>query len=135
MKLASIRIITTEAETLTAFYEKITGTEATRYTRDFAEIKTPAATLAIGSIRTLQFFAAEHLLKPAENRTCIIEFSVDDVDREYQRIKNGLSVTVIQPPTLMPWGNKSFLFRDPDDNIVNFFTPVSREALEKFNAE
>jgi hypothetical protein len=25
------------------------------------------------------------------------------------------------------------LFRDPDGNLINFFTPVSAEAIKKFN--
>jgi hypothetical protein len=32
----------------------------------------------------------------------------------------------------MPWGNRSLLFRDPDGNLVNFFTPVTPAAIEKF---
>ena len=35
----------------------------------------------------------------------------------------------------MPWGNRSLLFRDPDGNLINFFTPVSAEAIKKFNNE
>ncbi len=31
----------------------------------------------------------------------------------------------------MPWGNRSLLFRDPDGNLVNFFTPVTPAAIEK----
>ncbi len=27
-----------------------------------------------------------------------------------------------QQPTDQPWGNRAMLFRDPDGNIVNFFT-------------
>jgi hypothetical protein len=34
----------------------------------------------------------------------------------------------------MPWGNRSLLVRDPDGNLVNFFTPVTPEAKEKFAA-
>jgi hypothetical protein len=33
----------------------------------------------------------------------------------------------------MPWGNRSLLFRDPDRNLINFFTPVSADAIKKFN--
>jgi hypothetical protein len=33
----------------------------------------------------------------------------------------------------MPWGNRSLLLRDPDGNLVNFFTPVSAEAIRKFD--
>jgi hypothetical protein len=33
----------------------------------------------------------------------------------------------------MPWGNRSILFRDPDGNLVNLFTPVTEEAIERFS--
>lgn len=32
----------------------------------------------------------------------------------------------------MPWGNRSLLFRDPAGNLINFFTPVTPEAIAKF---
>jgi Glyoxalase/Bleomycin resistance protein/Dioxygenase superfamily len=38
----------------------------------------------------------------------------------------------VSEPTTMPWGNRSLLFRDPDGNLVNFFTPVTPAAIEKF---
>ena len=38
----------------------------------------------------------------------------------------------VNEPTTMPWGNRSLLFRDPDGNLVNFFTPVTPEAVAKF---
>jgi hypothetical protein len=31
----------------------------------------------------------------------------------------------------MPWGNRSTLFRDPDGNLVNLFTPVSADAIAR----
>jgi hypothetical protein len=33
----------------------------------------------------------------------------------------------------MPWGNRSILFRDPDGNLINFFTPVTEEAIKKLS--
>ncbi|GEN74277.1 VOC family protein [Chryseobacterium hagamense] len=134
MKLTSLRIITADASSLAGFYEKVTGLEAIRYTEDFAEIKTPVATLAIGSTRTLQLFGGEDIAEAAANRTAIIEFLVDDVDEVSDRLKNDASIPVVQEPTTMPWGNRSLLVRDPDGNLVNFFTPVSKEAVEKFGA-
>jgi uncharacterized glyoxalase superfamily protein PhnB len=55
---------------------------------------------------------------------------VDDVDEEFQRLSKHIS-EFIQEPTLMPWGNRSMLFNDPDGNVVNFFTPVTAEALQR----
>lgn len=132
MNLVSIRIITAQIESLVKFYEQITGVPAIQYTPDFAELKTSTATLAIGSTKTLQFFGGESVAQPAENRTAIIEFMVEDVDQEFNRLKNVLSPYIVQEPTTMTWGNKSLLFRDPDGNLVNFFTPVTKESVEKF---
>jgi catechol 2,3-dioxygenase-like lactoylglutathione lyase family enzyme len=69
--------------------------------------------------------------RPADNHTVIIEFLVDDVDKAHQELA-GLIDDVVQEPTTMPWGNRSLLFRDPDGNLVNFFTPVTPAAIEKF---
>jgi predicted enzyme related to lactoylglutathione lyase len=131
MNFVSIRIITADIERLARFYEQITGISVTMYTEDFGELKTPACTLAIGSTRTLQLFGGD-VARPADNHTAIIEFRVDNVDHKYERLKKVFS-EFVQEPTTMPWGNRSLLFRDPDGNLINFFTPVSAEAIKKFN--
>ena len=131
MNLVSMRVITNDVERLISFYENISGVAATRYTPDFAELTTSRGTLAIGSTRTLSLFHAEDQIKPEANRSVILEFLVEDVDAEFARLKSRLS-DVIQGPTTMPWGNRSLLFRDPDGNLVNLFTPVTPEAIKKF---
>ncbi len=102
------------------------------YTEDFGELTTPGCTLAIGSTRTLQLFGGD-VARPADNHSAIIEFRVDDVDDEYQKLADVIGNAVVQKPTTMPWGNRSLLFRDPDGNLVNFFTPVIPEAIRKFD--
>ncbi len=132
MNLTSIRIITEHVNRLIEFYELVTKTQAIRFTEDFAELQTPNATLAIGSTRTLQFFGGPEVAKAAENHTAIIEFITPDVDQIYKEQSAFLNAYLVQEPTTMPWGNRSLLFRDPDGNLVNFFTPVSAEAIRKF---
>jgi catechol 2,3-dioxygenase-like lactoylglutathione lyase family enzyme len=129
MKFVSLRLITDDIKRLVKFYEDVTGLTPTWSTPDFAELVTPACTLAIGSTRTMAMFGAD-IARPAANHTAIIEFRVDDVDAEYQTLKVVVS-DFVQEPTTMPWGNRSLLFRDPDGNLINFFTPVSPEAIEK----
>lgn len=131
MNFVSIRIITADIKRLARFYEQITGISVTMYSEDFGELKTPACTLAIGSTRTLQLFGGD-VARPADNHTAIIEFRVDNVDHEYERLKKVCS-EFVQEPTTMLWGNRSLLFRDLDGNLINFFTPVSAEAIKKFN--
>jgi predicted enzyme related to lactoylglutathione lyase len=131
MQFASIRLITADLPRLASFYEQATGLLATHYTPDFAELPTPGATLAIGSLRTPELFGDAHTTAAA-NRSAIIEFHVEDVDATYQRIADLLGPNVVQAPTTMPWGNRSLLFRDPDGNLVNFFTPVTPAAQQRF---
>ncbi|GAB4045067.1 VOC family protein [Spirosoma jeollabukense] len=133
MNFISLRIITADIKPLVRFYEQITGLSVTQYTDDFAELQTPLATLAIGSTRTLQLFGGDDIAKASSNESVILEFQVDDVDTEYQKLADTLGDRLVQKPTTMPWGNRSLLFRDPDGNLVNFFTPVTSEALEKFD--
>lgn len=135
MNLVSTRIITEHVSKLVEFYEQVTGLQAIRFTEDFAELQTPNSTLAIGSTRTLQFFGGLEVAKAAENRTAIIEFITPDVDHIYQEQSAFLATYLVQEPTTMPWGNRSLLFRDPDGNLVNFFTPVSADAVKKFDGK
>ena len=131
MKAVSVRIITDDIKRLVQFHEKSTGSPAKWSTEDFAEIVAGSFTLAIGSTRTLAFFG-EGVAQPANNKSVIIEFIVENVDKDYERIKE-LTGEIVQKPTTMPWGNRSLLFRDPDGNLINFFTPVSPEAIKKFS--
>jgi catechol 2,3-dioxygenase-like lactoylglutathione lyase family enzyme len=135
MKLVSIRVITADVNGLVKFYEQVTGMPIVRYTPDFAELQTKTATLAIGSTRTLQFFGGESVAQAAQNRSAIIEFLVDDVEKDYERLADFLKPYIVQEPTTMPWGNKSLLFRDLDGNLVNLFTPVTPETIKKFEGK
>ncbi|MET9881384.1 VOC family protein [Actinacidiphila glaucinigra] len=126
MDFVSVRIITSDVTRLVEFYERATGARATWATADFAELRTPGATLAIASTRTVPLFAPGSA-RPADNHSVITEFLVDDVDRVHQNLTD-----FVTEPTTMPWGNRSLLFRDPDGNLVNFFTPITPAAIEKF---
>jgi len=132
MNFVSIRLITDNIDGLVQFYQQITGLSAVRYTDDFVELKTPSCTLAIASTRTMVMFGAG-AAHAADNHTVILEFRVDDVDKEYEKLK-ALVGEIVQEPTTMPWGNRSVLFRDPDGNLINFFAPVSENASPKFAA-
>jgi predicted enzyme related to lactoylglutathione lyase len=130
MDFVSIRIITGDVARLVEFYERATSLQATWSNQDFAELTTASATLAIGSTRTVPPFAPD-AARPSDNSSVIIEFLVEDVDGVHKNL-TGFVEDFVQEPTTMPWGNRSLLFRDPDGNLVNFFTPVSPAAIEKF---
>jgi predicted enzyme related to lactoylglutathione lyase len=129
MQFASIRIITGDLDRLVSFYEQLTGVTAERPAPPFAEFVLPLATLAIGHSQTVGLFGADSA-RAADNHSVIIEFRVDDVDAEHARLQDLVETWVLEPTT-MPWGNRSILFRDPDGNLVNLFTPVSEEATQR----
>ncbi len=126
--LVSFRVITDDVDRLLAFYERATGIAATRLTPDFAELDTRGARLVVAHARTMGPLTAA--LDAAANRSAIVEFLVDDPDAILAML--GDETEIVLPPTTMPWGNRSLLVRDPDGTLVNFFAPVTAEAIAKF---
>lgn len=126
MQLAATRIITDDVDALAAFYERATGIGATRLHPLFAELRTPQGTLAFASSSTVPLLG-DGAAEPAANRSVLLDFLVEDVDATYAALRDVVEVFVNEP-TDMPWGNRSLLVRDPDGNLVNFFTPTHAPA-------
>ncbi len=131
MKFSSIRLIAADIKAMVAFYELVTGQTAEWLAPQFAEIVTPAATLAIGSAETVAVFA-EGSAEPASNRTAILEFMVEDVDAVFDRL-NG-KAELVHEPKLLPWGNRTFQVRDPEGSAVSIFMPFTEAAKARFGS-
>ena len=116
---------------MVAFYETVTGRPAAWLAPVFAEIVTPSAALAIGSVETVAAWAAGSS-EAGANRTAILEFQVEDVDAEYERLKD--KVELVHELKVMPWGNKTFQFRDPEGTAVSLYTPATDAARARFAA-
>ena len=130
MNFVSLRVITDDVARLVAFYEQVTGVQAAvGDARTSPNWWPPRARWRSASTRTVALFGVDSA-QPATNHTAIIEFRVADVDAEHQRL-SAAGCEFVQEPTTMPWGNRSLLFRDPDGNLVNFFTPVTADALQR----
>ena len=131
MKFASTRLVASDIKAMVGFYELVTGQRAEWLAPVFAEIITPSATLAIGSVETVALFR-EGSAEASANRTAILEFRVDDVDAEFARLKD--KIEVVHEPKVMPWGNRTAQFRDPEGTAVSLFTPVTDEAKARFGS-
>lgn len=131
MKLASTRLIAGDIKTMVSFYEMVTGLPAEWLAPVFAEIVTPAATLAIGSVETVALWQ-EGSAQAGANRTAFLEFQVDDVDADYNRLKD--KVTLVHELKTMPWGNRTFQFRDPEGTAVSLYMPATDDALRRFKS-
>ncbi|GAA1234609.1 VOC family protein [Prauserella halophila] len=130
MHLAATRIFTDDLDTLVTFYEKATGISAARLHPMFAELRTPSGTLAIADSATVALLGDE-VAEARANRSVALDFMVDDVDATHRALQGVVDVFVNEP-TDMPWGNRSLLVRDPDGNLINFFTPTGEAARARF---
>ena len=131
MKFASTRLIAADIKSMVAFYEMVTQLSADWLAPVFAEIVTPAATLAIGGAETVALWK-EDSAEPGANRTAYIEFQVEDIDADYERLKNR--VQLVHELKMMPWGNKTFQFRDPEGTAVSLYMPATDEAKKRFGS-
>ena len=123
MKFAYTRLVTDDVESLAAFYERLIGTPA-HGDDQYVELRPEGAILALVSRKAAEFMHGGSW-DAAANRSAILEFSVDDVDAERERL-DGFVTDWIQEPKDMAWGNRSMLFRDPDGNAINFFKPLNK---------
>src|ERR1700722_3467709 len=131
MKLPPPRLVAADIKAMVGFYETVTGQSAEWLAPVFAEIGTPSATLAFGSVETVALFK-EGSAEAGANRTAIIEFQVNDVDAAFARLKD--KVEVVHEPKMMPWGNRATQFRDPEGTLVGMYTPVTDAAKQRFGS-
>jgi predicted enzyme related to lactoylglutathione lyase len=129
VQLASVRVITEDLPRLVRFYEVLTGATPQYLTEDFVELVTPSATFALSSPDRVAFITVD-TPRGGANRSAIVEFLVEDTEAVYERLVTtfGDELDVVQPPTVMPWGNLSALIRDPDGALVNLYTPVTPDG-------
>lgn len=131
MKLASVRLLAADIKAMVSFYEQVTGRSAKWLAPVFAEIPTPGATLAIGSAETVALWQPGSG-EPGKNRTAYLEFQVEDVEAQFERLKDR--VNLVTGLKTMPWGNRTFQFRDPEGNAVSLYTPATEGAKSRFAA-
>ena len=128
MKLVQSRIVTDHVERLAAFYARLVGAPVA-LNEYYVEV--PAGPMSVGFSKRRFTEYHRNGAAPAARATgagphdlgpeVILDFLVDDVDAEYERIR-ALGVEWVLPPTTQPWGNRNMIFRDPEGNLINVFS-------------
>jgi uncharacterized glyoxalase superfamily protein PhnB len=113
-------LITNNVKRLVDFYEPILGVKANWSGKDYAEFPTGVGVLAIFSEEAQERYIPGST-KAAKNKSIVLEFRVADVDQQYRRLQSAVK-TWVKPPATQPWGTRSIYFRDPDGNLVDFYT-------------
>jgi catechol 2,3-dioxygenase-like lactoylglutathione lyase family enzyme len=115
-------LITNDIQKLTAFYARILEIPPQKSGEDYVEFRTTAGTLALFSANAQEKYIPGSATA-GQNHSAILEFRVANVDAEYARL-HDIVTSWVKRPTTQPWGTRSIYFRDPDGNLVDFFTPA-----------
>ncbi|HMG87707.1 MAG TPA: VOC family protein [Terracidiphilus sp.] len=118
--LVNTCLVTKNMKEMVKFYAAILKRDAQMSGEDYAEFHTNVGALAIFSAEAQERYIPGSATA-ASNRSIILEFRVADVDGEYQRLRDVVKIWV-KPPTTQPWGTRSIYFRDPDGNLIDFYS-------------
>nr|WP_024837974.1 VOC family protein [Clostridium sp. 12(A)] len=110
MKVGEVCFMTSDVIRLSEFYKTLLGVENGSSDPVHQEILTEETSLTIYN---------DGLVRNVNPHNICIAFTVNDVDMEYERLKN-MGVEIVDPPTMRPWGAKNMSFLDPDHNLITF---------------
>ena len=125
MQFTDVCLITNDVLHLRAFYAAVFGGSATG-DEIHSGLALEGISFSFDQADTLQKNPSFHYVTAVGSNNVIFNFNVDDVDAEYQRLL-ALKVEMLGGPVTHPWGARSFQFKDPDGNILNFRSILQEE--------
>ena len=105
MTIGEVCLMTNDVQRLAAFYKQLPGVENGSNDETHQFIISEGTTLTVYNDGTV---------KNNRNQNICLAFTVDDIDREYEKIL-ALGAKIIEPPTKRPWGAVNMSFCDPDN--------------------
>lgn len=110
MILAEVCLLTDDVLALSKFYQQVLHTTSDGEDLVHQELNTRGVALTIYN---------DGQPKNNQNQNMCIAFTVDDVDAEYESLKE-MGAEILEPPTTRPWGARNLHFCDPDGNHIYF---------------
>ena len=126
MELVQSRVVTDDVAGLAAFYARLVGAPVV-LNDYYVEVSTGALSVGFSQCRFTECSGAgDGEGRDVPSGKVILDFRVEDVDAEFARI-DELGVEWVLKPTTQPWGSRSMVFRDPEGNLVNVYSPSEGE--------
>jgi predicted enzyme related to lactoylglutathione lyase len=122
MELVQSRIVTDDVEGLASFYAALMETSVA-LNEYYVEVPVGQVSVGFSKRRFTEYqeSQAARTGNPCRRSGFVLDFLVDDVDAEYERIA-ALGVDWVMPPTSQPWGCRAMIFADPEGNLINVFS-------------
>lgn len=118
IRFTDIGFVTKDVLRLRAFYEAVFGGTA-EGNEVHSSLVAGGVTFSFDFVEPLRENPVFRYVSVGGTNSVFIGFKVDDVDAEYKRLL-PLGIEIVNQPTTHPWGARSFQFKDPDGNILNF---------------
>ena len=110
VKIGEVSLLTNDVRKLATFYKQLFDIDDENNDETHQFILTEGTKLTIYNDGTV---------KNNQNQNICLAFTVDDIDKEYEKIL-ALGARIHEPPTKRPWGAVNMSFYDPDNNLIYF---------------
>ena len=110
MTIGEVCLLTNNVPGLARFYKQLLGVE------NGSNDETHQFIISEGTALTVY---NDGTVKNNQNQNICLAFTVDDIDREYEKVL-ALGAEIIEPPTKRPCGATNMSFYDPDNNVIFF---------------
>lgn len=108
MRLGEVSLLTNDVIKLADFYKALLETDNNSSDEVHQTIIAEETMLTIYN---------DGSIKNNNNQNMCIAFTVDDMEKEYQKVL-ALGAELIEKPTRRPWGAVNMSFYDPDRNVI-----------------
>lgn len=137
MKFSNVRLLVKDFAKCFRFYTEQLGLDPT-----WGDENTGYASFKVADgIEGLALFSSDRMATVVGNANkqqpvamrekSMVSFSVDNVDETFAALQ-AKGVTFISEPTDMPdWGMRTLYLRDPEENLIELFTPLAPEQFSE----